>query len=141
VGLFLAGVFLCQFIVLPGTVRALLAFNEYIDVDPDLRLNEWLSFAIIMPLVFGVSFQTPLVMFVLNRVGIFTAAQYASKWRIAMFLLAAFSAVITPSPDAVTMLYLFVPLFGLYLLGVAVCWWFPPPPPDADEDDASEMAV
>ena len=120
--LFLAGVLLCQFIVLPGTVKALLAFNEYIDVDPDLRLNEWLSFAIMMPIVFGISFQTPLVMFVLNRLRIFTAQAYLNKWRIAMFVLAVFSAVITPSPDAVTMLYLFVPMFGLYLLGVALSW-------------------
>ena len=141
VGLFLAGAFLCQFVVLPGTVKALLGFNEYIDVDPDLRLNEWLSFAILMPLVFGISFQTPLVMYVLNRLGIFTAEQYWKKWRIAMFALAVFSAVITPSPDAITMLYLFVPLFGLYLLGVGVCHFFPPPKPDDELDDASEVAV
>ncbi|MFO0938048.1 MAG: twin-arginine translocase subunit TatC [Gemmataceae bacterium] len=140
--LFLSGVMLCQFIVLPGTVKALLGFNEYIDVDPDLRLNEWLSFAIMMPVVFGISFQTPLVMFVLNRLRIFTAAAYLSKWRIAMFVLAVFSAIITPSPDAVTMLYLFVPMYGLYLLGVGVCWFFPPAAREEDsETDASEVAV
>ena len=141
VGLFLSGVLLCQFVVLPGTVRALLGFNEYIDVDPDLRLNEWLSFAILMPLVFGISFQTPLVMYVLNRLRIFTAAQYWQKWRIAMIVLAVFSAIITPSPDAVTMLYLFVPMFGLYLLGVGICYFFPPAPDEDESDDASEVAV
>jgi sec-independent protein translocase protein TatC len=139
--LFLTGVLLCQFIVLPGTVKALLGFNEYIDVDPDLRLNEWLSFAILMPLVFGVSFQTPLVMYVLNRLRIFTAEWYWAKWRISLLVLAVFSAIITPSPDAVTMLYLFVPMFGLYLIGVGICYFFPPPPLDDDEDDASEVAV
>jgi sec-independent protein translocase protein TatC len=141
IGLFLTGVVLCQFIVLPGTVKALLGFNEYIDVDPDLRLNEWLSFAILMPVIFGISFQTPLVMFVLNRIGMFTAATYWSKWRMAMFVLAIFSAVITPSPDAVTMLYLFVPMFGLYLLGVGICWYFPPQPLDDDDDGGAEIAV
>ena len=126
VGLFLAGAMLCQFVVLPGAVKALLGFNSYVDLDPDLRLNEWLGFAIMLPLVFGVSFQTPLVMFFLNRIGLFTAEMYWRKWRYAVFILAAFSAVITPTPDAVTMLYLFVPMFGLYVIGVLVCYYFPP---------------
>ena len=39
------------------------------------------------------------------------------------------------------MLYLFVPMFGLYLIGVGICYFFPPPPLDDDEDDASEVAV
>ena len=126
VGLFLAGALLCQFVVLPGAVKALLGFNSYVDLDPDLRLNEWLGFAIMLPLVFGISFQTPLVMFFLNRIGLFTAQTYWKKWRYAVFILAIFSAVITPTPDVVTMLYLFVPMFGLYVLGVLICYYFPP---------------
>ncbi|MBY0456498.1 MAG: twin-arginine translocase subunit TatC, partial [Gemmataceae bacterium] len=102
--LFLAGVLLCQFVVLPGAVRALLKFNEILGIDPDIRLNEWLSLAIILPLVFGVSFQTPLVMVFLNRIGVFSAADYASKWRYACLILAFFAAMITPTPDAITML-------------------------------------
>jgi sec-independent protein translocase protein TatC len=124
--LFLAGVFLCQFVVLPGAVKALVAFNNWIELDPDLRLNEWLGFALVLPVVFGISFQTPLVMFFFNRIGMFGWEDYWSKWRHATLGLACFSAIITPTPDAVTMTYLFVPMFGLYLLGVGVCKWFPP---------------
>jgi sec-independent protein translocase protein TatC len=138
VGLFLAGVFLCQFVVLPGAVKALLGFNTWIDSDPDLRLNEWLSFAIILPLVFGVSFQTPLVMMFFNRIGMFTWEDYWAKWRYAVFILAVFAALITPTPDLVTMLYLFVPMFGLYCLGVLVCKYFPPP---AEPEDEAEQEV
>jgi len=126
VGLFLAGAMLCQFVVLPGAVKALLGFNSYVDLDPDLRLNEWLGFAIMLPLVFGISFQTPLVMFFLNRLGMFTAQAYWKKWRYAVFIMLVFSAIITPTPDVVTMLYLFVPMFGLYVLGVLICYYFPP---------------
>ncbi len=125
VGLFLAGAALCQFVVLPGAVKALLGFNSYVDLDPDLRLNEWLGFAIMLPLVFGISFQTPLVMFFLNRIGLFTAQAYWQKWRYAVFIMLLFSAIITPTPDVVTMMYLFVPMFGLYVMGVLVCYYFP----------------
>lgn len=80
-GLFLTGIVLCQFVVLPGAVKALLGFNNWIDTDPDLRLNEWLSFAIVLPLVFGVSFQTPLVMFFFNRLGVFSWHDYWGSTR------------------------------------------------------------
>ncbi len=123
--LFLAGVVLCQLIVLPGAVKALLAFNNWVDLDPDLRLNEWLGFALLLPFVFGLSFQTPLVMFFLSRLGIFTWQTYLTRWRYAVMFLALFSAFITPTPDVVTMLYLFVPMFALYMVGVLLCYLAP----------------
>ncbi|MCE9567076.1 MAG: twin-arginine translocase subunit TatC [Planctomycetes bacterium] len=136
--LFLAGVFLCQFIVLPGAVKALLGFNEWLGLDPEIRLREWLGLALILPLVFGISFQTPLVMVFLNRIGIFTAQDYLSKWRHALMVLAVFSAVLTPTPDVITMMYLFIPMFGLYLVGIVVCHYFPGVPEDEDEAVAAE---
>ncbi len=140
--LFLAGVFLCQFVVLPGAVKALLGFNEWLGFDPDIRLREWLSLAIILPLVFGASFQTPLVMIFLNRIGMFTAEDYLAKWRMAVMILALFAALITPTPDVVTMLYLFGPMFGLYLVGILICYYFPGIPPEDLEAEASdEVAV
>ncbi len=140
--LFLFGVLLCQFVVLPGAVKALLSFNEWLGFDPDIRLNEWLGLAIILPLVFGVSFQTPLVMVFLNRIGMFTAGDYLSKWRYACIIMAVFAALLTPTPDAVTMLYLFVPMFGLYLIGIAFCYFFPAPIfEDEDIEAAEEVSV
>ena len=67
----------------------------------------WQQSRRILPLVFGISFQTPLVMIALNRIGMFTAEDYLKKWRYACIILAFFAALITPTPDAVTMLYLF----------------------------------
>jgi sec-independent protein translocase protein TatC len=139
IGLFVVGALLCQFLVLPGAVKALIGFNDWIDLDPDLRMNEWLGFALILPVVFGVSFQTPLVMFFLSRTRLLTYKVFLSYWRAAIFTLAVFSAVITPTPDIVTMMYLFVPMFGLYMLGVLICYLFPPK--KWDEDDASEAQV
>ncbi len=141
IGLFLSGVLLCQFVVLPGAVKALIGFNNWIELDPDLRLNEWLSFALLLPIVFGISFQTPLVMFFFNRLGTFGWKDYLSKWKYALIILAFVSAIITPTPDAITMMYLFVPMYGLYFLGIGVCWAFPPPHESADESAADQVAV
>ena len=141
--LFILGVLLCQFLVLPGAVKALLAFNEMLGFDPDIRLHEWLSLAIILPLVFGISFQTPLVMVFLNRIGLFTAQDYLTKWRMACFVIAVFAALVTPTPDAITMLYLFIPMFLLYLLGILICHLFPGFDPNEVEEaeTAEEVAV
>jgi len=140
VGLFLGGVFLCQFAVLPKSVEALLWFNDWIGFTPELRLNEWLSFAIMMPLVFGISFQTPLVMLVLERIGIMSVASYWSSWRMAAFLLAVFAMIITPSPDALSMLAMWVPLVALYFLGILLCKWAGRNDPvDEDVPEADEL--
>jgi sec-independent protein translocase protein TatC len=119
--LFLAGVLVCQFLVMPRAVEALLWFNEWLDFEPELRLNEWLGFAIWMPVVFGVAFQTPLVMLLLDRLGILTQAAYRQWRRGAWYLLAVVAAVITPSVDASNMIFLWVALVILYELGIFLC--------------------
>ena len=48
------------------------------NLKPDMRLNEWLSFAIWMPIIFGASFQTPLVMLFLAKLGIMDAESFRS---------------------------------------------------------------
>lgn len=120
-GLFLLGVLVCEFLVMPKAVEALLWFNEWLGLEPDLRLNEWLGFAIWMPVIFGLSFQTPLVMLFLERIGLFDVAAFRGKRRIVWFLMAVFAAIITPSTDAFSMLFLWLPMCLLYELGIWLC--------------------
>jgi sec-independent protein translocase protein TatC len=131
VGLFVLGVAVCQFLVMPAAVRGLLEFNEWTGFDPDLRLREWVGFAVLMPVVFGLSFQTPLVMVFFARIGVTSARGYLRYWRHAVMGLAVFAAVITPTQDMMSWAYLFVPMFGLYLVGVgAAALVEPRPEPD-----------
>ncbi len=69
-------------------LRFFFSFNHAFNVDPDPRLSEWLGFVLMLPVAFGISFQLPLVMLFLERIGIFTAASYVSKWRIAVLSIA-----------------------------------------------------
>lgn len=116
--LFLGGFFLCEFLVIPQAIRILLEFNEWIGLEPDLRLNEWLSFALLLPLIFGLSFQTPLVMLFMAKMGIMDVDSFRRKRKIAWFVMAIFAAVITPTPDALTMTFMWVPMCLLYELGI-----------------------
>jgi sec-independent protein translocase protein TatC len=139
VGLFLGGVLFCQFLVMPRAVAALLAFNEWLGFQPDLRLSEWVSFAVLMPVVFGVAFQTPLVMRLLERLGILTVADYREHRRMAWFVMAVAAAVITPSLDAVNLLFLWVPMGLLYELGILLCRLAPRERVESPALDAGEL--
>jgi sec-independent protein translocase protein TatC len=139
-GLFLAGVIVCELFVMTKAVEALLWFNDWLGFAPDLRLNEWLGFAIFMPLVFGVSFQTPLAMLFVQRIGLLTVDSFRSKRRIAWFLLAVFAAVITPSTDPISMMFLWIPMSLLYELGIFLCVYLPGKPLiEFDVPESEEM--
>jgi sec-independent protein translocase protein TatC len=139
-GLFIIGVLVCQFLVMPKAIEALLWFNEWLGFEPDLRFNEWLGFAIMMPLVFGISFQLPLVMMFLERIGLVSIQAYFSKWKIAFFLIHVFAAVITPSVDVISMELLALPMFGLYGLGILLCKLNPHRTPvDFDVPESEEL--
>jgi sec-independent protein translocase protein TatC len=116
--LFLTGVFLAEFVVIPQAVRFLLEFDEWLGVSPELRLEDWLSFALMMPLVFGISFQTPLIMLFLAKIGIFDAAAFRSKRRVAWFIIIVAAALVMPTTDPYTIFMMQVPLIGLYEFGI-----------------------
>ena len=117
-GLFLAGVFLCFFGVLPYTLMFLLQFNVWLGIEPTMRITDWMSFATILPVVFGISFQTPMVMLFLERIGILTGDDFRKKRKIAVLVIVAAAAILTPGPDVFSQLALAVPMVGLYELGL-----------------------
>lgn len=123
-GLFLAGAFFCFFGVFPIILKFLFAFNADLGIDPDPRISEWLSFAIFLPLGFGLSFQLPLAMLFLERIGILSVRVYLAKWRMAVLVIFVISMVLTPA-DPISMLAMAMPLSGLYFLGIALCHYFP----------------
>lgn len=126
-GLFLAGVALAFFFVFPPVLDFFFGFNKRMGIDPDPRISEWLSFVLLLPLGFGLSFQLPLVMLFIERIGIVTVENYLKQWRMAVLVMAVLAMVITPTGDPYTMLMLLVPLTFLYFAGVMLCKWMPSP--------------
>jgi sec-independent protein translocase protein TatC len=137
--LFIAGVLVCQFWVIPKALQALLWFNHWLNLEPDIRFNEWLGFAILLPVLFGLSFQLPMIMMFLERVGIVTVDTYKSKWRMAIFAIAVFSSFVTPV-DAISMLSLILAMTALYGFGILLCKFNPGKSDfDVDVPDSEEM--
>ena len=122
--LFFAGAGLAFFFVFAPVLDFLFSFNASMGIKPQIRINEWLSFVMFLPIGFGIAFQLPLVMLFLNRINIFSIETYLSKWRIAVMIIFALSMLLTPA-DPVSMIMLAIPLTFLYFLGIALCHWMP----------------
>ncbi|MCC6511863.1 MAG: twin-arginine translocase subunit TatC [Pirellulaceae bacterium] len=125
--LFVSGVSLAFFVIFELVINFLLTYNEGMDIDFAPRLKDYISFALFLPLGFGIAFQLPIVMLALNRFGIITTEIYISKWRIAVLAIAFLSMILTPA-DAYSMVGMFIPLTLLYFLGILLCKYMPKGP-------------
>jgi len=122
--LFVIGVSFAFFFVFDVVLSFLFSFNTILGLNTDVRMSEWLGFVLFLPLGFGVSFQLPLVMLFLQRIGLFTVQSYLSSWRIAVVVICVISMILTPA-DVMSMAMMAVPLTLLYFLGVGLCHWWP----------------
>ena len=113
--LFITGVAFAYFVMLPAAIPFLITF---LGVKTVPRLSNYVEFSTNLMFWIGVSFETPLLVFVLAKVKIVNARALLKGWRIAIVAVAVLSAMITPTVDPVNMGLLMVPLFFLYLLSV-----------------------
>jgi len=122
--LFLGGALFCFYAVFPFVLNFLLGFNKLLGVNPQIRLSEWISFAITLPVMFGLSFQLPLIMLFLERISVFSVKDYHEKRRMAILIIAIISMLMTPA-DPMSMILMMMPLILLYELGILMCKFFP----------------
>jgi len=119
--LFALGAMAGYFYAFPLMLDFLIGFNEWLGVTVQPRLSEYISMAMLMPLLFGVSFQLPLVMVFLERIGVCSVQSYKDNWRIAVLAISVASMLLTASPDPWSMLLMMLPLLFLYVLGIYLC--------------------
>jgi sec-independent protein translocase protein TatC len=124
-GLFLGGAALAFFFVFGPVLDFLFSYNRSMNIAPDMRISDIISFVLLLPLGFGISFQLPLVMLFLNRLGILSFEAFLEKWRIAILAIFVIAMVLTPSGDPISMSMMALPLTGLYFLGLAMIKWMP----------------
>ncbi|QRX90336.1 MULTISPECIES: twin-arginine translocase subunit TatC [Streptomyces] len=116
VPLFFGGAFFA-YKVLPTTARVLIDFTPH-GVDNLLPLDELLDLVTRMVVVFGLSFEMPLLLVMLNLTGVLSGRRMLGWWRGMIMGITAFSAVTTPSTDPLTMLALAAPIWVLYFAAV-----------------------
>jgi sec-independent protein translocase protein TatC len=116
--LFAAGVVL-GYVVMPKGLQVLLGFTPA-GVTNLIDSEHYLNFMLRILLVFGVSFEIPLFVVLLNLAGV-VRAHHLSRWRSwIVFATFVFAAVATPSTDPITMLLLALPMTGLFLISEVI---------------------
>jgi sec-independent protein translocase protein TatC len=123
---FIAGAAFGHFYLFPVTFGFLGGFGGT-DMQFLPKIDEYFSFYSWFLLGLGVVFQLPVVIFVLSRIGLVTAAFLLRQFKWAVLGAFIVSAILTPTPDMVTQTLLALPMIGLYLLGVFVAWAFGKP--------------
>jgi sec-independent protein translocase protein TatC len=121
--LFIAGAAFSHYFVFPAAWNFFAGFtNEYVEFLP--RVGPIFGMYVKLMLGIGLTFQLPVLMFVLARLGIVTAGFLIRNFKYAVLLIFVFAAVITPDGNPVTQLLVGGPMVVLYVLGIAAAWLF-----------------
>jgi Tat protein translocase TatC len=118
-GLFLTGIFFSYFLVLPRALEFFHSFNQGLGVGILGGLKEYITFATRFILIFGISFELPVVVMALVKLDFLSYKVMTGTRKHAIVGIAIFSAVITPTQDVLTLALLAVPLYFLY----EICIW------------------
>lgn len=143
VPLFAGGAYLA-YVILPVSVKVLLSLTPGGSANI-LSLDEVLDFTIRMVLIFGIAFELPLLLIMLNMVGIVSGRRMIGWWRGVVMGVFIFGAVATPTTDPVGMMALAGPIIVLYFMAVAFSLLNDRrrrrnnPDAELDDDEASDL--
>jgi len=86
-------------------------------ISNKIAIGQWVFFLMVICLVMGLVFELPLVMLFLNKIGLVSSEQFASKRRYAILAVFVLAAILTP-PDPMTQLMMALPMLALYEVGI-----------------------
>ena len=118
-GLFLAGVFFSYFIVLPKVLEFFHEYSSEMMIENEWRIGYYISFATQFTLIFGLSFELPVLVMTLVRLGVLNCEMMRRTRAYAILAIFCIAAIITPTPDAFTLCLLAGPMVILY----EICIW------------------
>jgi sec-independent protein translocase protein TatC len=120
--LFLCGIAFGYFVLLPQVLTYVVHFANDGPIRPLISINEYFSLILVVLVGLGIIFELPVLIFILSVFGIVTPKFLMKNFRYAMLLITIAAAIVTPTPDATTMLVFMAPMVVLYFVGVLVSY-------------------
>ena len=121
--LFAIGVAFSSLVMLPFSLNYLSSFLSDL-IEPQYSIDYYISFVFNFVVWIGLSFETPLLIAFMARLGVVSPTQLGGGRRYAIVILALVAAIITPTPDPFHMHLVTVPLYILYDFGSILARWF-----------------
>jgi sec-independent protein translocase protein TatC len=118
--LFLAGIAFAYFVALPHILNFLVGFQG--PVVPLIKIDDYFDLVLLVIVALGLVFELPVLIFFLTLFGIVTPKFLIQNTKYAILVITVVAAIVTPTPDAVTMLLVMGVMTILYFVGVAVSW-------------------
>jgi sec-independent protein translocase protein TatC len=120
--LFLSGIAFGYYVTLPYVLKFLVSFQNVSlpGIVPMITVNEYFDLTLMILLGLGMVFELPVLVFFLTLFGIVTPQFLWKNIRYAILIIAIVAAIITPTPDAMTMLIFMAPMLALYFIGIGV---------------------
>ncbi|MEO8884901.1 MAG: twin-arginine translocase subunit TatC, partial [Mucilaginibacter sp.] len=118
--LFIAGILFGYFIITPLSIRFLAGFTVSSTIQNTFTIDSYLSSVATLTLGSGIVFELPILIYILSSFGILNAPFMRRTRRYAIVIILIIAAIITPTPDAITMSVVAAPLLLLYDVGIMV---------------------
>ena len=118
--LFVGGMAFAFFVMLPTALPFL--FN-FMGLTTQPRPSSYYNFVTLIMFWIGVTFEFPLVIYLMASLGIVKAKALASQWRLAIVIIAILAAAITPTVDPVNMGLVMAPMIVLYFISIGLAYF------------------
>ena len=117
--LFLTGVLFAYFVILPNVLDFFYKYSMDMGIQNDWRIGYYISFATQFVLIFGLAFELPVIVMTLVKLGVHSCDMMRTTRSYAILAIVVIAAIITPTPDALTLGLLAGPMYILY----EICIW------------------
>ena len=135
--LFVAGVAVCYYAMIPQTLKAFIAYSEWLHIKPQWTVSSYISFVTQFMLSVGITAEMPLVILMLVRLGVVSASTVVKSRKIMIVAAAILAAVLAP-PDPLSMIMMMLPLVAMLEITIQLTRFFEKPSPPQDPENRDD---
>ena len=137
-GLFLIGVGFAYFLVLPKALEFFYQYSISLGVANEWRIGDYISFATSFTLLFGVAFELPVVIMVIVKLGLLSYKTMSKTRSYAIVGIMVVAAILTPTPDVITLSLMAGPMYFLYEVCIWLAWFHERKQKQTEDAEAKE---